>query len=144
MRTPGLQAVLDRVDDIAPVIRAGAAESERLGRLAPAVVDALHRADLFRILLPADMGGGGLTIPESIEVLERVAALDASTGWTLTILADGPPLTRRLSRGAFETVSADPTALVAGSLNPATVRAERAEGGYVFSGTATYLSGSAH
>jgi alkylation response protein AidB-like acyl-CoA dehydrogenase len=144
MGTPALQAVLDRVDDIAPVIRAGAAESERLGRLAPAVVDALRRADLFRILLPADMGGGGLTIPESIEVLERVAALDASTGWTLTILADGPLLTRRLSRDAFETVSADPTALVAGSLNPATVRAERAEGGYVFSGTATYLSGSAH
>ncbi len=144
MGSPSLQAVLDRVDEIAPVIRAGAAESERLGRLAPSVVDALHRADLLRILLPADMGGSGLTIPESIDVLERVAALDASTGWTLTILADGPLLTRRLAREAFETISADPTALVAGSLNPATVRAERAEGGYVFSGTATYLSGSAH
>jgi alkylation response protein AidB-like acyl-CoA dehydrogenase len=144
MGSPSLDAVLARVDEIAPVIRDGAAESERLGQLAPSVVEALHRADLFRILLPADMGGGGLTIPESIEVLERVAALDASTGWTLTILADGPLLTRRLGRDAFAAITADPTDLVAGSLNPATVRAERAEGGYVFSGTATYLSGSAH
>jgi alkylation response protein AidB-like acyl-CoA dehydrogenase len=144
MGSPLLEALLDRVDEIAPAIRDGAAESERLGRLAPSVVDALHRADLFRMLLPIDLGGSGLTIPESIEVLERVASLDTSTGWTLTILADGPLLTRRLGRDVFETISADPTALVAGSLNPATARAERAEGGYVFSGTATYLSGSAH
>jgi alkylation response protein AidB-like acyl-CoA dehydrogenase len=144
MGSPSLEVLLERVDEIAPVIRDGAAESERLGRLAPGVVDALHRADLFRMLLPAEMGGSGLTIPESVEVLERVASLDASTGWTLTILADGPLLARRFRRDVFESVCGDPTALMAGSLNPATARAERAEGGYVFSGTATYLSGSAH
>jgi alkylation response protein AidB-like acyl-CoA dehydrogenase len=144
MGNPRLQAALDRVDGIAPVVRAGAAESERLGRLAPPVVDALQRADLFRMLLPAESGGGGLTIPDSVEVIERVAALDASTAWTLAILADGPLFTRRLPPETVEALFADPSALLAGSLNPATARAERAEGGYVFNGTATYLSGSAH
>jgi alkylation response protein AidB-like acyl-CoA dehydrogenase len=144
MGSLALQAALTRVDELAPVVRAGAAESERLGRLAPAVVDDLHRADLFRMLLPAERGGGGLTIPESVEVVERVAALDASTAWTLAILAYGPLLIRRLAPEAYDAVCADPTALVAGSLNPATARAERAEGGYVFNGTATYASGSAH
>jgi alkylation response protein AidB-like acyl-CoA dehydrogenase len=33
---------------------------------------------------------------------------------------------------------------MAGTLNPATARAERVDGGFVFSGRATYLSGSAH
>ena len=144
MGSPALQAALTRVDELAPLVRAAAAESEGLGRLAPTVVDELHRADLFRMLLPAERGGGGLTIPESVEVVERVAALDASTGWTLAILAYGPLMMRRLAPDAYDALCADPTALVAGSLNPATARAERAEGGYVFNGTATYASGSAH
>jgi alkylation response protein AidB-like acyl-CoA dehydrogenase len=90
------------------------------------------------------LGGGGLTIPDSVEVIERVAAIDASTAWTLAILADGPLFTRRLPPETVQALSADPSALLAGSLNPTTARAERAEGGYVFNGTATYLSGSAH
>ena len=84
-----VQAVLDRVDAIGGIIRDGAAESEKMGRLAPAVIDALHAQDLFRILVPVELGGAGLTIPESIGVFERIASNDASTGWTLSILADG-------------------------------------------------------
>ena len=138
-----LAMVLDRVDKIADVIRDGAAESERLGHLAPAVIDALHEADLFRILIPADLGGLALTLPESIAVFERVASHDASTGWTLAILADGPLFQRQLPRETFATLC-DPLGLVAGTANPATTRAEPVEGGFLFSGRASYLSGSAH
>jgi len=144
MGSPALDALLDRVDQLAPIVRSRAAESERLGRLAPPVVDALGDAGLFRMLLPVDRGGWGLSVPESVEIVERLAAFDASTAWTLAILSYGPLLTRRLAPVAYDTICADPGALVAGSLNPATARAERAEGGYVFNGTATYLSGSAH
>ena len=64
----------------------------------------LHDADLFRMLVPSDLGGLGLTIPEAVAVYERVAALDASTGWTLAILASGPVFARNLSSEAFATI----------------------------------------
>ena len=136
------QAVLDRVDAIGDIVRDGAAESEKLGRLAPAVIDALHAQDLFRIMVPVDLGGAGLTIPESIEVFERIASHDASTAWVFAILADGVLFARFLGPRAFEAVCQEPT--VAGTLNPMTARARPVDGGYVFSGRATYLSGSLH
>jgi indole-3-acetate monooxygenase len=140
----GLQTALGLVDEIAPVVTGCASESEHLGRLAPAVVDALHDTGLFRLLVPAPFGGLGLTIPESVAVFERVGGLDAATGWTLTILGDGPLLARFLAPTAFEEICADTRGLLCGSLNPATARAEPVDDGYVFSGRATYLSGSSH
>jgi alkylation response protein AidB-like acyl-CoA dehydrogenase len=140
----GVAEVLDRVDKIADIVRDGASESERLGQLAPSIVDALHEANLFRLLVPAELGGLGLTIPGAVRVFERVSALDASTGWVLTILNSGSLFARFFPEQVFATVSADPAGLVAGSLNPVTARAEPVDGGFLFSGRATYLSGSAH
>jgi alkylation response protein AidB-like acyl-CoA dehydrogenase len=140
----GLAETLDRVEKIADVVRDGAAESERLGHLAPAVVDALHETGLFRAFVPVEHGGLGLTIPEAARVFERVSALDASTGWTLLILCSGSLFARFCPEDTFATICRDPRALIAGSLNPVTAQAEPVDGGFLFSGRATYLSGSAH
>jgi indole-3-acetate monooxygenase len=139
-----LEKLIDRIDAMADVIRGGAAESERLGCLAPDVVAVLHEAGLFGVLVPEELGGHGLTIPESTEIFRRVGALDASTAWTLAILADGAIFARHLSPGAFSTICSDPYGLVAGTLNPATARARATDDGFAFTGRATYLSGSAH
>jgi alkylation response protein AidB-like acyl-CoA dehydrogenase len=144
MTTERVDAALASVEKIASVIVDGAPESQRIGRLVPAVFESLCDADLFRMLVPVEMGGLGFTIPETIPVIERVASLDASTGWVLAILADAALLGRFLAADAFEAMCGDPRGLAAGSLNPVTARAEKVEGGYVFSGTATYLSGALH
>lgn len=44
---------LDRVRQLAPLVREYAAQSERAGQLAPQVSDAFHAAGLYRIMLPA-------------------------------------------------------------------------------------------
>ena len=93
---------------------------------------------------PEELGGPELTIPESVRVFERVASFDASTAWTLAILADGPLFARFLSDEAFETICGDPAGLICGTLNPTTAQAEPVDGGFIFSGTAGYLSGSGH
>jgi alkylation response protein AidB-like acyl-CoA dehydrogenase len=139
-----LGSVLEQVDDIAPIVREHAAESERLGVLAPAVIDALRDCGLLRMLVPVEFGGAGLSLPESIDVFERIATADASTAWTLVILADGALFARFLGPDACTALLEDPRAQIAGSLNPMTARAERVDGGYRFSGRASYLSGSAH
>ena len=140
----GTSEVLDRVDALADVVREGATESERLGYLTPAVVDALRDARLFHMFVQSAFDGLDLTLPESIEVIERVAAFDASTGWTLAILSSGALFTRFLAEDVNATTCGEPLGLLAGTLNPMTTRAKRVEGGYEFTGRATYLSGSAH
>ncbi|MET0488745.1 MAG: acyl-CoA dehydrogenase family protein, partial [Acidimicrobiales bacterium] len=84
-----LNAALRRIDELGPVIAGDAAKAEELGHLTDAVVDGLRGAGLFGALVPADLGGLDLTLPESIEVFRAVAEHDASTAWTLAILADG-------------------------------------------------------
>jgi len=135
---------LDRVRQLAPLVRAHAARSERDAQLAPEVVDAFHEAGLFRILLPASMGGGELTLPESFHVYEAASRLDASAGWNLSICGGGPQFAHFLGRAAFDEIFADPRALIVGSLNPMGTQVTRCDGGWRFNGRATYVSGSAH
>ncbi|MET0737750.1 MAG: acyl-CoA dehydrogenase family protein, partial [Acidimicrobiales bacterium] len=96
-----LNAALRRIDELGPVIAGDAAKAEELGHLTDAVVDGLRGAGLFGALVPADLGGLDLTLPESIEVFRAVAEHDASTAWTLAILADGALFGRLLGREAF-------------------------------------------
>ena len=108
------------------------------------VADAFHQAGLFRILLPREMNGGEMTIPDSLRLCEEVSTIDGSAGWNLAICSGGPLFGHYLSREAFEKIYGDPRGVSAGSLNPMTSRAIACDGGWRFSGKATYASGSGH
>lgn len=134
---------LAKVEAIAPILRAHSDRSERESRLAPEIAEAFHDTGLFRLLLQERLNGGGLTIPEALRVFEAVARIDASAAWNLAICGDGPLFGHFVAREAFDEIFSDPRAVLVGTLNPATVRALPCDGGYRFSGRATYLSGSA-
>lgn len=134
---------LERIRGLAPLVLEHAERSERERQLSPDVVEAFHEAGLFRILLPEDMGGGGLTVPDSLRIFEAVARLDASAGWNLAICADGPLFGHFLAREAYDAIFRDARAIIAGSLNPMNTRVVRCDGGWLFTGKATYVSGSA-
>src|SRR5262249_40883866 len=134
----------DRLHTIAPIIREHADRAEREAQMPVEVVDAFHQAGLFRIFLPRGMGGGELTIPDSLRLCEEVARIDASAGWNLAICSGGPVFGHYLSRAAFEKIYGDPRGVTAGSLNPMTSQWTQVEGGWRCSGKATYASGSAH
>jgi alkylation response protein AidB-like acyl-CoA dehydrogenase len=134
----------EKAQKLAPIIREHADRAEREAQMPREVIDAFHDAGLFRILLPRKMGGGELTIPDSLRLCEEVACIDGSTGWNLAICSGGPMFGYNLSRAAFEKIYGDPLGVSAGSLNPATTRVVPADGGWRFSGKATYASGSGH
>ena len=52
----GFELAMERVDKLADLVRDDAAEAELAGCLTPRVVAALHEANLFRMLLPAEEG----------------------------------------------------------------------------------------
>ena len=128
---------------LGPLIVEHAAESERLSQLSTKVVDAFHETGLFRALLPVQMGGFDLTIAQQCELVEQVARVDGATGWNLAIGSGGPAIANFLAREAFENIFSDRRALVAGSLGPMGNSARACEGGFRFTGRATYASGSA-
>jgi alkylation response protein AidB-like acyl-CoA dehydrogenase len=134
----------EKAQKLAAIIREHADRAEREAQMPREVIHAFHDAGLFRILIPRNMGGGELTIPDSLRLCEEVARIDASAGWNLAICSGGPMFGYNLSRAAFEKVYGDPLGVSAGSLNPATTRVVATDGGWRFSGKATYASGSGH
>jgi alkylation response protein AidB-like acyl-CoA dehydrogenase len=140
----GARPYFEKAQKIAPIIREHADRAERDAQMPREVAEAFHEAGLFRILLPREMDGGDLTIPDTLRLCEEVARIDGSAGWNLAICSGGPMFGFNLSRAAFEQIFGDPRGVSAGSLNPAASRAIAAEGGWRFSGKATYASASAH
>jgi alkylation response protein AidB-like acyl-CoA dehydrogenase len=134
---------VERARHLAPLVHAHADRAERTAQLPLEVAEAFHQAGLFRMLLPVELGGGGLTIPASLRVIQEVARLDGSAAWNLAICSGGPLFGHFISHDAFDEIFSDPRAVIAGSLNPTTTRVDSCAGGWRFSGRATYVSGSA-
>lgn len=137
-----VQELVETARALAPLIQAHADENERERRLAPAVVDALYEAGLFRIFLPERFGGAGLDYVQGMAVIEEVAAADGSSGWNLAIGAGTLGFATLLDdEGAIEEVLKAPRALVAGSINPMALRVVPEDGGYRLRGRLQYASG---
>ena len=139
-----VEQYLESIKWLAPIIREHADRAEREAQMPREVADALHQAGMFRIFLPRSMGGGDLTIPDSLHLIEEISRIDASVGWNVAICSAGPLFGHCLSRDAYDKIYREPRAVIAGSLNPMTSQVTKVEGGWRFSGKATYASGSAH
>ena len=134
----------EKIHKIFPIIRDHADRAEREAQMTREVVDAFHEAGLFRVFLPHEMGGGGVTLPDSMRLCEEISRIDASSGWNFAICSGGPLFGHNLSRAAFEKIYGDSRGVSAGSLNPMNAEVEAVEGGWRFSGKAQYASGSGH
>ena len=133
---------LEKVAAVAPIAGATADWSEANSRPADEFVDALRKAGLFRLLGPQEMGGAALSPWELGPIIEAMARVDGSAGWTLAL---GQGLLGQLVKPEiFRELFSDPNLSMAGSLNPAHVRAIKAKGGYRYSGRGTYVSGCTH
>jgi alkylation response protein AidB-like acyl-CoA dehydrogenase len=80
---------LDKARSIAELVRAEATVTEEGGTLSPAVVDALSSTELFWMLAPREVGGGGCLMTEAIDAIEEVSRADGSAGWTLMANSGG-------------------------------------------------------
>jgi len=136
---------LRRVETIADIVRADADRAEHERRLGDATVAALRDTGLTRMLLPPRYGGSSLTFGESFAVGEALARVNGSAGWNLNIAITTAAMTLALEDTAvLEEIFGDPATIVAGTINFLAITARRVEGGYVFDGQASFLSGSSH
>ena len=128
---------------VVPLLRERTAAIEDGRELTADVLDALHARELFRLSLPAHVGGHELSIPVLAEVTEIIAGADASTAWCL-----GQALGCAMSAAFLDEDAArevfDPTdAVLAWGAGPQGA-AVATEGGFVVNGTWRFASGARH
>jgi len=136
--------LLAELESIAPVVAEQAAESESLGRLSEPTMAALRSTRLLEFFAPRELGGLEADPVTQLLVLEALARIDASTSWTLGILAGvsgfaGAYLPVATTRRLY----AEAIPPIVGSLMPKGT-AERVPGGYRVSGRWPYGSGIHH
>ena len=125
------------------MIAASAAEIEQTRRIPEPVLDQLIEAGLFRLLLPADLGGAEVEPATFVKVMQIVAAADASTGWCLCQLCGCSMVTAYMSPEAASQIYSDERQLVA--WGPAAgARAVAEPGGYRVTGAWNLASGGRH
>jgi alkylation response protein AidB-like acyl-CoA dehydrogenase len=134
--------IVARATSLVPLIREYAAQGSEARRIAPEVIQALDEAGMFRLFLPARLGGLEASARTSLEALAEISRGDGSTGWVTTLLSSGTGFCATFSDQAQKEVFGDNRSVrVSGTFSP-TSTVERVEGGYLVSGRWPYSSGS--
>ena len=140
------QTRLAKIEEMRSVIERGGEEGQELRRLPDDVVDQLIDEGFFRFTLPKELGGENATAIETIEILEHMAAIDASVAWNVML---GSEINAMAAGGmepelAKEVYLDNPRIIMCGGGGPGGVpaRAERQPDGSIkISGQTTFISG---
>jgi alkylation response protein AidB-like acyl-CoA dehydrogenase len=136
-----VDALLDRVKDIAPILRAHAAEAEEKRRLSRPVVDAMLKAGLYSMTRPKAFGGLEVDPLTIFRVVEEVARHDSAAGWNLQLsVACNCFLAWLPDEGAAEIMHSHPQTVIATSFTPGR-QALPVDGGYRLRGQWPFVSG---
>lgn len=108
------------------------------------VLDAMHEAGMFRLLVPRALGGAELAPATYIQCVEAIAMGDASTAWcmnqgsgcSMTAAYLAPSVARRVFGGARD--------VLAWGQARGRARADKVAGGWRVTGTWLFASGSRH
>jgi len=132
-----------RAAALVPMIEAASDRIEAERRIVPEVIAALHQAGLFRMLLPASFGGGAADVLAFNQVIETIAAADASTAWCLAQQVASTQTAGYLDPKVAREIFAAPDGAVAWG-PPSGAKAVVVDGGYIVNGRWRFASGSEH
>jgi alkylation response protein AidB-like acyl-CoA dehydrogenase len=137
-------APLDVARDLAPRIRARAAEIEATRQLPPDLVMELANARVFKVALPEADGGLGADVVTALQVIEEISRADGSTGWCVAMginsFRQSAQLAPEVRRELF---FSEPIGVSAGSARERG-RAVAVPGGYRVTGHWFFASGCMH
>lgn len=137
-----IEDVTAAIRDIAPLIKANAADSEAQRRVSQETIDALKSAGAFRIATPRSHGGLETSLRDLMDVSALIAESDGGASWVVTLSNINAWVGgMNGGKGADEVWADGPDAIIAGVVAPSgTARA--VPGGYQVSGTWAYSSAS--
>ena len=140
----GDPAVTALAEKVRPAVEAASNRIEESRRLPPDLLDQLHEAKLFRLLLPRSSNGIETDPVTFFHVIETIARADASTAWCLSQAGGCAMSAAYLDLPVAHAIFGhDPRAVLAWGPGPR-VRAIECDGGYRVSGVWSFASGGRH
>ena len=123
-----------------PAVAEAADAIERTRRIPPALLDQMHAARTFRMLLPRSLGGDEVPPWVYGAAVAEYAQADASVGWNVFVGNSAALIAPFISEAAARAIFADPRAVISwGPPNASQARA--VPGGYRVSGRWEFSSG---
>lgn len=135
---------VERARRLQPTIAAAAARIQEERELPADLVEALHEAELYRLLIPRSCGGVELELPTFVETMETVAKADASTAWCLSQAAGCAMAAAYAEPATAQEIFGDPKGVLAWGPPAGKTQAVEVKGGYRVTGTWQFASGSRH
>jgi len=130
-----------RVEALITRIAAAAPEIERSRRVPPDLLEALHDAELYRMLIPRRYGGGEVHPLVFMRTMQALARADASVAWNIGQNAVCAIVAAYLEPEVAEAIFGDPRAVLAWGPAQGPARAVVCDGGYRVSGRWSFASG---
>jgi len=136
------QPLVQAAAALQPVLRLYHQEIEREQRLPKALVEQLHAAGFYRMVIPRALGGLQVDPLTYLRVVELLAEGAGSVGWNLANNSIGQLVTLGLpDEGVHEIYEHGADTIIAGTAVPGGGRAVPIEGGYRVSGRWQFGSG---
>lgn len=143
---PRRTGMLERIAEVADILRKDAPACDELGRVTPVSEDALRSTGVVKMLQPKDFGGLESHPTEFFEACVEIAALNSSAGWVAGVVGVHPHEVALADRRLQEEIWGAETPLgpetwIASPYAPGGVLVPT-EGGYIFNGRWGYSSGN--
>ncbi|WP_067432791.1 acyl-CoA dehydrogenase family protein [Nocardioides jensenii] len=141
---PTSDALVARAAELVPLLRANAETTEKQRRVAEENIEAIKAADLYRVSVPARLGGLETDVTTSLRISVELGRGDGSTAWASTLMNVCSWIAGLFPERAQQEVwGEDPAARVCGVIAP-TSTSRRVEGGLVVTGKWGFASGCLH
>lgn len=138
--------VVQRIQNLREALIAAGDEAQELRRLPQWASEELVKAGIYRLALPAELGGENLEPVEQIKAVEAAAAIDGSVGWCVQINSEINSLvSRTLDPASAQEVYDDWGVVICCAAAPGPgsfYDARQVEGGWTVSHQACFGSGS--
>jgi 3-hydroxy-9,10-secoandrosta-1,3,5(10)-triene-9,17-dione monooxygenase len=137
------EEVLDRVNTLVPVLHSRAAATEKLRRIHPDNLRDLTEAGVFRLSMPADVGGYQADEATLAQVLAQIARGCPSSSWICAIMIAANVIPALLGDEAADEIYATPDLRMTAAFAP-TGQAMPVRAGYRVTGRWLWNTGGIH
>jgi len=134
-----VEALLETVEKLRPLILEHAPVAEREKRLGAPVLEALRDAGFFRMFRPKTRGGFEMSPTDEYRVAEALAGVDSAAAWNVQISNSGELFGGWFSDDATDEIFGRPEAILAAAFNPHRC-AVAVNGGYRVTGQVPFSS----
>ena len=134
------QIAWERVRSLEPLVIAHRREGDLVRRLPDAVARAFLDLDMYRLLVPEDLGGLGIDPFTFFDLCIELSAYDGSVGWNFGIGAGSISVIGSFPLERLRAIFGSPDCGIAGSIFPPG-KATQVAGGYKFTGRWAWASG---